>query len=135
MKGLLGLVCCRKIGMFGLNVLLDLPHPILRYYESSLTHCEVIYDEKGWPVHPHNRCKRTRVISKTTELCVNAVFFFAFPCIVIWIAIQTLFGCYDIGYYEDSICLSVSQVPSNDFSKKSSENCNINMICNRVSLD
>lgn len=87
--------------MFGLDLLLDLPHPIVCYYEPELQDEEVVYDEKGWPVHPITR-KRVRIINESSELCINCVFFFAFPFFVIWVALQNVFRCYDTNEVCDS---------------------------------
>lgn len=93
-KGIIGLICSRKIGMFGLNLLLDLPHPINHYYEPPLRSEKVIYDCDGWPVHPVTH-KRVRIINESSELCLNTVFFFAFPFFVLWVAIQNACHCYE----------------------------------------
>ncbi|KAF5269843.1 hypothetical protein FQR65_LT05889 [Abscondita terminalis] len=78
-KGILGAFFnLRKIGMFGLDVILDLPQPIPRYYENDLYRLEVIYDCEGWPIHPRTGA-RVRSIKQSTELCTNVLFFFIFP--------------------------------------------------------
>ncbi|KAF5270226.1 hypothetical protein FQA39_LY08440 [Lamprigera yunnana] len=78
MKGILGIMGCHSIGMFGLDTILDLPIPIRRYYESEIANHPIVYDCEGWPVHPHTY-KRVRCINSSTELCLNIVFFFFYP--------------------------------------------------------
>ncbi|GJQ83201.1 hypothetical protein Trydic_g18227 [Trypoxylus dichotomus] len=78
-KALLGL-CSTRIGMWGMDVLLELPKPIHRYYDIDLQGRNVCHDGKGWPIHPDTGA-RMRSIPATTEFCVNIMFFFTYPTI------------------------------------------------------
>ncbi|XP_063932644.1 uncharacterized protein LOC135144552 [Zophobas morio] len=78
-KGLIGLFCWDKIGMYGLNLLIELPRPLSRYQEKSLEHRPVVYDIGGWPIHPDSLQRTVRVLPKRTEFCLNLVFFLAYP--------------------------------------------------------
>lgn len=100
-KGLLGLFVSPKIGMFGMNVLIDLPRPMKHYYELELAGLEVVYDIVGWPVHPQTGQRTVRPVStyvchfsgkrrsfsviflRNTEFCMNVVFFLTYPFIML----------------------------------------------------
>ncbi|XP_063372514.1 uncharacterized protein LOC134660667 [Cydia amplana] len=62
LKGLLGLVWPRA-GVWGLDWILEEPRHIDRYRERSLRARRVVYDTKGWPVHPDTRKRTVRVVS------------------------------------------------------------------------
>lgn len=79
-KALLGL-CCVRIGMWGLNILLDLPKPMNRYYDKDIMDRPVRYDASGWPIHPDTG-ERTRNIPASTEFCINVMFFFTYPTVI-----------------------------------------------------
>lgn len=63
LKGVLGLFCSSKIGMLGMNVLVDLPRPMTHYHEGELSGMDVIYDIGGWPIHPQTG-ERIRPLSR-----------------------------------------------------------------------
>ncbi|KAJ8977645.1 hypothetical protein NQ317_003623, partial [Molorchus minor] len=83
MKGLIGLLCNKKIGEFGLGLLVDLPKPLDEYQEEELKDREVCYDVGGWPVHPDTKERTVRVLPKRTEFCLNVIFFMAYPLALI----------------------------------------------------
>ena len=79
-KGLIGL-CSIPVGIWGLNVLLDLPKPMKAYYEWDIRGRTVVYDEEGWPRHPDTG-KRVRNLSTTAEFCTNLLFFYTYPAVL-----------------------------------------------------
>lgn len=79
-KALLGL-CCTTIGIWGLDILLNLPKPMGRYYDKDLMNRPVQYDADGWPIHPDTG-EKMRNIPATTEFCINVLFFFTYPTIM-----------------------------------------------------
>lgn len=87
-KSIIGL-CCLPIGMWGLNVLLDLPKPMNRYYERSLHGRPVVYDDEGWPIHPDTK-QKVKNISTPVIFCTNVVFFFTYPTIVFLLVLKRL---------------------------------------------
>ncbi|GJQ81394.1 hypothetical protein Trydic_g18259 [Trypoxylus dichotomus] len=87
-KGLIGL-CCLPVGMWGLNVLLDLPKPMNKYYERKLGGRYVIYDETGWPIHPDTK-QRVRNIPVVAEFCTNILFFFSYPTVVFLLVLRRI---------------------------------------------
>ncbi|XP_061711308.1 uncharacterized protein LOC133520700 isoform X2 [Cydia pomonella] len=86
LKGLLGLVWPRA-GVWGLDWILEEPKPIDRYREHCLRTRQVVYDTKGWPVHPDTRKRTVRVVSLPVEFMLNVVFFMVTPGLV---AVDTL---------------------------------------------
>ncbi|XP_063545780.1 uncharacterized protein LOC134753772 [Cydia strobilella] len=86
LKGLLGLVWPRA-GVWGLDWILEEPRPMDRYRERCLRARRVVYDTKGWPVHPDTRKKTVRVVSLPVEFILNVVFFMVTPGLV---AVDTL---------------------------------------------
>ncbi|KAK9708875.1 hypothetical protein QE152_g26961 [Popillia japonica] len=91
LKGVLGLFCSSKIGMLGMNVLVDLPRPMTHYHEGELSGMDVIYDIGGWPIHPQTG-ERIRPLSRKTEFCMNVVFFLTYPFLMLITACS--FCCY-----------------------------------------
>ncbi|KAI4467072.1 protein hapless 2 [Holotrichia oblita] len=87
-KALLGL-CSLPIGTWGLNVLLDLPKPMNKYYDGKLAGRFVVYDEEGWPIHPDTG-RRVRNIPLVAEFCTNIMFFFSYPTIIFLMVIKRL---------------------------------------------
>ncbi|XP_015837448.1 uncharacterized protein LOC103313625 [Tribolium castaneum] len=79
LKGLLGLCCWDKIGMYGLGLLIELPRPLNQYQEKELERRSVVYDIGGWPIHPDTHERSVRVLPKRTEFCLNLIFFLAYP--------------------------------------------------------
>lgn len=88
LKGLIGL-CVVPIGLWGLDVVLDLPKKINKYYEIDITHKSVIYDSNGWPIHPDTRDK-VRNIPVPAEFCINLVFFVIYPFCIIWYLLKKM---------------------------------------------
>ncbi|XP_063634410.1 uncharacterized protein LOC134805054 [Cydia splendana] len=86
LKGLLGLVWPRA-GLWGLDWVLEEPRPIDRYRERCLRARQVVYDSKGWPVHPDTGKRTVRVVSLPVEFILNVVFFMVIPGLV---AVDTL---------------------------------------------
>ncbi|KAJ8931182.1 hypothetical protein NQ314_015957 [Rhamnusium bicolor] len=87
-KALVG-CCVVSVGLWGLDLILDLPKKMNSYYESSIRHRQVIYDENGWPIHPDSK-ERVRNISLPAEFCINVVFFYIYPFAVLWTIIKKL---------------------------------------------
>lgn len=111
-KGLLGIFVNINIGLWGMDIILDLPKPISRYYESSLRQRKVVYNIYGWPIHPDTK-ERVRNTSVSTEFCLNVVFFIIFPFSVCCIVIKKIFSS-PYGTKHDY----VTQTNSGDFNKK-----------------
>ncbi|XP_060533911.1 hapless 2-like isoform X2 [Cylas formicarius] len=88
-KALLG-TCLTPISQWGLENMVDLPKKLNRYYEPHLRDRKVIYDDAGWPVHPHTR-RRVHSLPIPTSFCLNLVFFFAFPIVALWNLSKGLF--------------------------------------------
>ncbi|XP_022907330.1 uncharacterized protein [Onthophagus taurus] len=83
LKGLIGLLFFPKIGVCGMNLLVDLPRPIKKYQEPELAGCPVVYDVVGWPIHPQTGKRTVRPLSKNTEFCMNVIFFITYPVIIV----------------------------------------------------
>ncbi|XP_071051145.1 uncharacterized protein [Onthophagus taurus] len=83
LKGILGLMFFPKLGMCGMNLLVDLPRPMKKYQEPELAGQPVIYDVAGWPIHPQTGKRSVRPLSKNTEFCMNVIFFLTYPFIII----------------------------------------------------
>ncbi|KAK4884640.1 hypothetical protein RN001_000911 [Aquatica leii] len=119
-KGILGAIFnLRQIGMFGLDKILELPQPILQYYEIELSRFEVIYNYEGWPIHPKTG-EPVRCIKRSTELCINILFFFIYPiclCLFTWQRLRKQI----IYLYKNN---------SDDDSSKS--NCSCGYYCNKI---
>ncbi|CAG9860558.1 unnamed protein product [Phyllotreta striolata] len=81
-KGVAG-ICVVPIGLWGLEVVLDLPKKIDRYYERDINRLAVVYDANGWPVHPETG-DRVRNIPAHAEFCVNLIFFIVYPFCIVW---------------------------------------------------
>ncbi|XP_049821055.1 uncharacterized protein LOC126265013 [Aethina tumida] len=113
LKGLLGLLISKKIGMAGLHMLIDLPRTMYEYQESKLKHRCIIYDVAGWPVHPDTQERSVRVMTKKMEFCLNLVFFLVFPMS------QMLNLC--------SMCCCIETVNEHDEEGKLLEQGNISM--------
>ncbi|XP_056636603.1 hapless 2 [Diorhabda sublineata] len=82
-KALAGL-CVVSVGVWGLDVILDLPRRIDRYYERDISHRRVRYNVHGWPVHPDTGV-RVRNIPLHAEFCINVLFFIVYPFCVLHI--------------------------------------------------
>lgn len=108
-KAVIGLCCCAPVGVWGLNILLDLPKKLPCYYEPGLRDWQVIYDDQGWPVRPDTHM-RARNISKSTEFCTNVVFFFTFPVVVL-LAVCKKVCCAADTRAEDNACLCNESCP------------------------
>lgn len=63
-KAILGWFGFLKIGMFGLDKLIDLPRPLDFYQEPELMYKAVEYDIAGWPIHPDTKDRTVRTITK-----------------------------------------------------------------------
>ncbi|KAK9737387.1 Male gamete fusion factor [Popillia japonica] len=87
-KALIGL-CYNKIGMWGLDILLDLPRNINRYYDRDLQDRPVQYNSEGWPIHPDTG-EKIRNIPAITEFCINITFFFTYPTIMFILLLKRL---------------------------------------------
>ncbi|KAI4458906.1 protein hapless 2 [Holotrichia oblita] len=87
-KALIGL-CCNRTGMWGLDVLLDLPRNINRYYDRDLQDRPVQYNQEGWPIHPDTG-EKIRNIPATTEFCINITFFFTYPTIMFLLLLRRI---------------------------------------------
>lgn len=61
---MIGLICIKKVGEFGLGMLVDLPKPLEGYQESEIMYRPVIYDVGGWPVHPDTKERTVRLLPK-----------------------------------------------------------------------
>lgn len=86
----LGCCFCRPTGLFGLKILLGLPRPLKCYYERDLRDCEVVYDCKGWPVHPVTGRRTVRPISCIVEFFINIVFFFIYPPMMFYVLLKEI---------------------------------------------
>lgn len=62
MKGLLGICGSKKIGQYGMAMLIDLPKPLDAYQEKELRDRPVSYDVVGWPVHPDTGERTVRAL-------------------------------------------------------------------------
>lgn len=110
--------------MLGLDLLLDLPHPIWRYYEPELRYCEVKYDSQGWPVHPYRSYERVRIINESSELCMNLIFFFAFPGLLVWLGIKAFWHwCHGMN---DFNCMNNDQTDHKHYETCESNYVNMN---------
>nr|XP_023030219.1 hapless 2 [Leptinotarsa decemlineata] len=75
--------CCSvPVGLWGMDMVMDLPKRINRYQEADISHRSVVYDGRGWPVHPDTG-ERVRNIPLAAEFCTNVVFFVIYPFAVI----------------------------------------------------
>lgn len=101
-KALIGCCCCPLIGIWGLDVLLDLPKKMKSYYELDIKSREVEYSEDGWPIHPDTK-KKVRNISKSTEFCINMMFFFTYPLAIFFLVLRRL-CCPYYTYEQDADC-------------------------------
>ncbi|CAG9765601.1 unnamed protein product [Ceutorhynchus assimilis] len=79
LKGSIGICCSKKIGEYGMPMLMDLPKPLDYYQELELKGRDVCYDVVGWPVHPDTGERTVRVLPVKTEFCLNIIFFLAYP--------------------------------------------------------
>lgn len=86
LKGLLGCFSV-PVGLWGLDIFLDLPKKIRRYYESEIDNRKVVYDRQGWPIHPDTG-RRVRNIFLPAEFCVNVIFFVIYPFALIWLTFR-----------------------------------------------
>lgn len=86
LKAVFGLIFI-PIGLYGLDVILDLPKPIKHYYEHDLEYRTVIYDENGWPIHPDTR-KPVHNTKLITEFFLNLLFFFIYPLALIFFIVR-----------------------------------------------
>ncbi|KAG5864091.1 hypothetical protein JTB14_015685 [Gonioctena quinquepunctata] len=87
-KGMIG--CCMvPVGLWGLDLVLDLPKRMNKYLEADISHRTVVYDEKGWPLHPDTK-QRVRNIPLAAEFCSNVIFFIICPFVVIWTMMKRL---------------------------------------------
>lgn len=92
------------VGLWGLDVIMDLPKKLTTYYESDIKHRKVIYDENNWPVHPDTK-ERVKNISLPAEFSINIVFFFIYPFALLWVLTKRLcFTSYTRNYSEYDIC-------------------------------
>ncbi|XP_050508829.1 hapless 2 [Diabrotica virgifera virgifera] len=89
-KALLGL-CFIPIGIWGLDIILDLPRKINKYHENDISHMRVIYDEFDWPIHPVTGV-RVRNIPIQAEFCINIMFFIVYPFCVFCIIAKSNFS-------------------------------------------
>lgn len=105
-KALIGCCCCPPVGLWGLDVLLDLPRKICQYYECELKCRNVEYDDEGWPVHPDTG-ERVRNISKATEFCMNIIFFFSYPSVIFCLLMKR--SCCSYYTYEHERCFEETQ--------------------------
>lgn len=55
--------------MWSLGALVDLPRPLDSYQEPELADIPVVYDQTGWPIHPHTGKRSVRALSK--YFCTN----------------------------------------------------------------
>lgn len=69
MKALLGWFGFFKIGMCGLDKLIDLPRPLDYYQETDLIDKPVEYDIAGWPIHPDTKERTVRTVTKLIINC------------------------------------------------------------------
>lgn len=105
-KAIMGRCCSTIIGIWGLDLLLGLPRKMRRYYETELCCKEVVYDEDGWPIHPHTK-KRVRNVSKITEFCTNVVFFYVYPLTILFILLKRIccpFYVYEQDNQKSGVC-------------------------------
>ncbi|CAH1117256.1 unnamed protein product [Phaedon cochleariae] len=86
LKALLGVISV-PIGLWGMDVILDLPKRMHKYYETEIDHRQVLYDGSGWPIHPDTK-KRVRNIPLQAEFCINVIFFMVYPLALIWSMIR-----------------------------------------------
>lgn len=63
-KALLGYFVSKKVGEFGMGLLVDLPKPLDQYQEKELRQHPVEYDVGGWPIHPVTKKRTVRVLSR-----------------------------------------------------------------------
>lgn len=98
-KAIVGCCCCAPVGIWGLDLFLGLPRKMNSYYESELRGRRVVYDKKGWPVHPDDCKRRVRNVSRVTEFCMNVVFFYTYPVTVVFVLLRRL--CCPFYVYED----------------------------------
>lgn len=117
-KALLGL-CCLPIGSWGLNVLLDLPKPMNKYYDRNLAGRPVEYDDEGWPIHPDTR-RRVRNIPLVAEFCTNVMFFFSYPTIIFLLVFKRL--CCPFYAYERVKKPKPPKEPRNWFGRRKCDN-------------
>jgi len=61
-KAVIGVCGSRKIGEYGMAMLIDLPKPLDQYREPDLKDRPVCYDVVGWPVHPDTGERTVRTL-------------------------------------------------------------------------
>ncbi|XP_060536460.1 uncharacterized protein LOC132708264 [Cylas formicarius] len=104
LKGLIGLYFCRQVGEIGLDLLIDLPIPLVEYQEQHLKARTVCYDVGGWPIHPDTGERTVRVLPKKSEFCLNVVFLLAYPLTFV-LQLCSMFFCIGREYKEgDETC-------------------------------
>lgn len=78
------------IGRWGLNMYLDLPKKLKKYYESDIADRDVVYDDDGWPIHPDTG-EKVRNVFVAAEFCINVVFFLLYPFAFVWMSLKRIF--------------------------------------------
>ncbi|XP_050352510.1 uncharacterized protein LOC126774897 [Nymphalis io] len=81
------------VGLWGLDLLLQTPRKLDRYYENYLKCRTVVYDNEGWPIHPDTKQRSVRLISKPMEFILNLIFFITLPCLLICDALKKVVSC------------------------------------------
>ncbi|CAG9770760.1 unnamed protein product [Ceutorhynchus assimilis] len=79
------------IGLWGLDLILDLPKRLNYYYEKELKDEKVVYDCDGWPVHPETG-KKVNNMAPPTQFAMNMVFFFVYPFALLWNMCKNILG-------------------------------------------
>lgn len=64
LKAMIGYFFSKKVGGFGLALLVDLPKPLERYQEKELSRYSVEHDIAGWPIHPVTKERTVRLLPK-----------------------------------------------------------------------
>lgn len=99
LKGIIGCFSV-PVGLWGLDMVLDLPRRLRRYYEPEIFHRKVVYNKAGWPIHPDSK-RRVRNIFLPAEFCVNTMFFIIYPFALMWMSLRRI--CFSSHHNETSI--------------------------------
>ncbi|XP_066259434.1 uncharacterized protein [Euwallacea similis] len=120
-KGLLGVFVSKKVGKYGMPMLIDLPKPLDKYQEPELADRTVCYDVVGWPVHPDTGERTVQILPIKTEFCLNLIFFLAYPLAIM---VKLCAICCCIGNYkgeEDAHFREVNVIKYGKLNRKESD--------------
>lgn len=78
-KALIGLCCCTEVGAWGLDIFRRKPKHLCEYLEKKFKSRTVIFDSKGYPIHPDSRKRTVRTHSQPVQFILNVFFFLVYP--------------------------------------------------------